>query len=283
MSDFLIRIKPSTEGEKLFQHMGKLALTDLSKNRLSQQKFIRLTGRTDHFGNYLEGSMISFAFKRLIKATQGIYHDVNSDREVCNIRLNRLLIDWFWWLDRDSISSLMRCTLRAFDASNKSIANGISTDIWGAAHIHKCCFCGDLLTAVGNSTFNDSKGNKASLEHVWPSSLGGDSNKDNLVPACFECNNKKGDLLTWEDGHIHNFIYKVDFNHSDFINDLPRIQRIMLQRRAVFTLANREKITLKQALLRVGPYGKLKVQDSLDTWDIFNTQNHSESLGENLW
>lgn len=283
MSDFITRIKPSTEGEKLFQYMGQLALTDLSKNRLSQQNFIRLTGRNDHFGNYLEGSMISFAFKRLIKATQGIFHDPNSDREVCNIRLKRLLLDWFWWLDRDSISSLMRFNLRAFDASNKSIANGIATDIWGTAHIHKCCFCGDLLTAFGNSTFYDSKRNKASLEHVWPSSLGGDSNKDNLVPACFECNRQKGDLLAWEDGHIHNFIYEVDFNRSDFINRLPIIQRILLQRRAVFTLANREKITLKQALVRVGPYGKLNVIDSNDTWDIFNTQNHSESLGESLW
>ena len=258
-------------------------MSDLSHNRLGQQDFVRLTGRGASFGTYLEGSAISFAFKRVMKATQGIIQDSNCDRDACNKRLKGILIEWFWWLNKDAISLLMRDSLRAVDASNRSISNGIAKDIWRSANIHRCCFCGDFLSTNGDSIFIDSKGNKATLEHVWPSSLGGDSNEENLVPACETCNKVKGDLFTWEEGHIHGFVYQVDFHRSDYVNRIPIPQRILLQRRAVLTLANREKITLKQALLRVGPYGDLKAIDSQDTWDFFNTQNHSKSLGEVLW
>jgi hypothetical protein len=33
----------------------------------------------------------------------------------------------------------------------------------------------------------------------------------------------------------------------------------------------------------VGPYGAITALDANDTWDIFNTQNHFDSLGELLW
>jgi hypothetical protein len=129
----------------------------------------------------------------------------------------------------------------------------------------------------------DVQGNKATLEHVWPSSLGGDSITDNLVPACANCNVKKGDLVTWEQGSVHEFIYPIDFHLSDDFPRLPLVQKILLQRRAVVMLAQREQISLKKALLRVGPFGDLKPLNSDDTWDIFNTQNHLDSLGEVLW
>jgi hypothetical protein len=129
----------------------------------------------------------------------------------------------------------------------------------------------------------DVQGNKATLEHVWPSSLGGDSITDNLVPACANCNAKKGDLVTWEQGSVHEFIYPINFHLSDYLPRLPLVQKILLQRRAVVILAQREKISLKKALVRVGPFGDLKPLNPDDTWDIFNTQNHLDSLGEVLW
>jgi hypothetical protein len=70
---------------------------------------------------------------------------------------------------------------------------------------------------------------------------------------------------------------------SDDFPRLPLVQKILLQRRAVVMLAQREQISLKKALLRVGPFGDLKPLNSDDTWDIFNTQNHLDSLGEVLW
>ena len=283
MTDSFTQIKPSTAGERLFQRIGTYGLKDLAPNRLGQQRFVRLTGRGVSFGSYLEGSMIAFTFKRVMKATHGIFRDKSSDPAVCNARLTAILRDWFGWLDKEALAVLVRDAVRAEGASNHPIPKRLETDIWHTRRVHKCCFCGKGLTADTHSVVRDVDGTKATLEHVWPTSLGGDSIAENLVPACGNCNKEKRDLFTWEQGSIHDFIYPIDFHLSEFLPRLPVTQRILLQRRAVITLAQRERITLKQALLRVGPYGDIKALDASDTWDFFNTQNHFDSLGELLW
>jgi hypothetical protein len=283
VTDSFNAIKPSTAGERLFQRIGTFALKDLSPNRLTQQKFVRLTGRGAKFGLYLEGSTVAFSFKRVMKATRGIFRDKNADSSVCNLRLAAILREWFDWLDKDSLAVLVRDALRAEDASDRPIPKSVETDIWHARRVHSCCFCGKVLTADANSVVKDAEGNKATLEHVWPASLGGDSIVENLVPACGDCNRQKKDLFTWEQGDIHDFIYPVDFHLSEFLLRVPIAQRILLQRRAVMILAQRDRLTLKQALVRVGAYGSIGALDSTDTWDIFNIQNHFDSVGELLW
>jgi len=283
VADFFSQIKASTAGERLFQRLGHYGLKDLRPSRLGEQKFVRLTGRGALFGTYLEGSMIAFAFKRIMKASHGIFRDKTVDRAICNARLTATLREWFGWLDKEDLAVLVRDAARAHDASDNPIPNSIETDIWYKRRIHKCCFCGKALTADSDSIVRDAQGSKATLEHVWPASLGGDSISNNLAPACGRCNNGKSDLFTWEQGNVHDFIYPIDFHLSDFLPRLPLAQKILLQRRAVVTLAQREKISLKQALLRVGPFGEMKPLNAHDTWDIFNTQNHLDSLGEVLW
>lgn len=283
MADFFSQVKASTAGERLFQRLVVHGMKDLRPSRLGEQKFVRLTGRGAPFGTYLEGSMIAFAFKRIMKASHGIFRDQAVDRAICNAKLSATLREWFGWLDREDLGVLVRDAVRAHDASDNPIPKSIETDIWHKRRIHKCCFCGTALTADADSIVRDTQGNKATLEHVWPSSLGGDSVPDNLAPACTRCNHAKSDLFTWEQGSVHDFIYPIDFHLSDYLARLPLTQKILLQRRAVVILAQREKISLKQALLRVGPFGDLKPLNADDTWDIFNTQNHLDSLGEVLW
>lgn len=283
VADFFSQVKASTAGERLYQRLLAHGMKDLRSSRLGEQKFVRLTGRGAPFGTYLEGSTIAFAFKRIMKASHGIFRDKTVDRAICNLRLSATLREWYGWLDKDDLGALVRDALRAHDASDKPITKSIETEIWHKRRIHKCCFCGTALTASSDSIVRDVQGKKATLEHVWPSSLGGDSVPDNLVPACADCNRVKSDLVTWEQGSVHEFIYPINFHLSDYFPRLPLAHKILLQRRAVVMLAQRDKISLKQALLRVGPYGEIKPLNADDTWDIFNTQNHLDSLGEFLW
>ena len=50
-----------------------------------------------------------------------------------------------------------------------------------------CYYCG---TKVGSKNLT--------MDHVVPLSRGGTSSRDNIVPACKECNNKKKYMLPWE-------------------------------------------------------------------------------------
>jgi hypothetical protein len=52
---------------------------------------------------------------------------------------------------------------------------------------HRCAYCGDDL------------GRLATLDHVYPKSKGGLTQRENLVPACFPCNIAKSDAQPFSD------------------------------------------------------------------------------------
>lgn len=205
------RIHAVTGGERLFQRLTTLGGKALLSSRLGQHPFVKLAGRGQQFGDYLEGAVYAFTFKRLMKATHGIFENPGKSAEAGNRELTRLLSQWFDWLTRDEIAILMRDALRAHAASNKAIAKGIKHDMFGPIRLLRCCFCGVELLSNDKGEFRDPSGNRATLEHVWPSSLGGDSIEKNLAPACHECNREKDDLFIWEQGLVHNFVTQLIF------------------------------------------------------------------------
>ncbi|MGJ7570893.1 HNH endonuclease [Variovorax sp. RB2P76] len=277
------RIQFVTDGERLFSDLNKIAQRDLRAAPFSEHPFPRVTGRPRSFGRYAEGSAVAFAFKRILKAAHGIFHDPSIDPTSGNKQLMRVIGDWFDWLDKAEVASLMRATLRAHDASSKPISKSVQALVFGVKRRCKCCFCGGLLERAEDEKFYDAAGKKATLEHVWPASLGGNSIGENLVPACYSCNQAKADVFTWEQANIHDFVYPINFQLSEFRQRVPLHQKIVLQRRAVMDLAIRDSLTLKKSLIAIGPFGDIEVLDSSDTWDFFNTQNHYENSGEHLW
>jgi len=277
------RIRVVTAGEHLFSRLVTYGEKTLLTGRISRQDLVKFSGRGEQFGEYLEGIVLAFAFKRIMKAATGIFQNGTVDVDVGNRRLNSLLKSWFDWLSKEELATLMRDAIRASEASYKKIPNGIKEEIFFSRSVHECCFCGVRMLPNSDGVFLDNRGEKATLEHIWPSSLGGDSVIENLVPACGACNTEKADIFVWEQGLVHDFIYPVDFHNSDFLPKVPIYERLLLQRRAVMFIAQRDKLTLKDALRRVGPYGAMAAIDQFDTWDFFNIQNHSENLGERLW
>ena len=283
MADPYTKIKPATAGEKLFQRLIRLADKDFDATRIRHLAGTRMSGRGEEFGDYLEGALLSFCFLRVMKAADGIYERDKVDISMANKRLFNLLSSWFDWIQKDVVGSLFRDALRAHQSSDKRIPRAVAKEVWHSRRVHMCGFCGERICSDTDGEFRDSQGIPGTLEHIWPSSLGGDSIADNLLPACGPCNNEKADLFAWEQRLVHDFVYPVNFESREFYEKFPRVEKILLQRRAVMQLAARDKLTLKDAMRRVGPYGRLEAIDVGDTWDFFNVQNHSESLGERLW
>jgi len=278
-----LRIRPSTAGERLFQRLIVLAETDFKPKRIRDLIGTRIAGRGDEFGDYLEGALLSFSFLRLMKAADGIYYDGNIDISAANKQLVDLMRSWFDWLEKDVVSALHRDVLRAYQSSHLKISRSIETEIWHSRRVHPCCFCGERIVSGADGIFRDGNGEKGTLEHIWPASLGGDSVVENLLPACALCNNNKADLFTWEQRLVHDFVYPVNFEVRDLYKTFPREEKILLQRRVVTKFAARYKITLKEAMCQVGPYERLEAIDSGDTWDFFNVKNHTDSVGDLLW
>lgn len=51
----------------------------------------------------------------------------------------------------------------------------------------KCCYCGCEMSEKRGFD------NSCTLEHVVPRSLGGPDSEENIVAACYACNNARGD------------------------------------------------------------------------------------------
>ena len=70
---------------------------------------------------------------------------------------------------------------------------------------HKCQYCG--------STRN------LTIDHIFPTSKGGDNSWENLVVACMPCNTRKGDKLLEETNLILETTPKKPFNKMLFSLD----------------------------------------------------------------
>lgn len=62
--------------------------------------------------------------------------------------------------------------------------------LWALAEAQnwRCCYCGVHMTADGPTSYH----RHATLEHVIPLARGGSDHPDNMVAACFWCNQERG-------------------------------------------------------------------------------------------
>ena len=93
-----------------------------------------------------------------------------------------------------------------------------------------CQYCGKSLTEK-----------EATVDHVYPKSLGGTWSWNNLVTCCPDCNQKKGNSLDWKPltkperphpilVYLHVIIPKLDFDtYSIWLNYMP----ISLKKKAI--------------------------------------------------
>lgn len=106
-----------------------------------------------------------------------------------------------------------------------------------------CCWCGCPTRRGG------ARGNKATVEHIWPEFLGGESRQANLVIACDNCNPSRQHAFNWAWFATQAVNEKMDANGA-----LPRqitislgLHRLLSAARGQTRLISRP-CTLKEAM-----------------------------------
>jgi hypothetical protein len=178
-------------------------------------------------------------------------------------------------IDRDSLNRLIRFALPAVSACRRTIPHGVGCQLrrWARAEHPVCYLCGN------NLNFDDENDDRAyTADHIWPSSFGGDSIIENLLPACHQCNGQhKRNFATWAMTNIQAII--LSMNPSD--NEFRRVQgmhRFALHHRRVQQLAIDDNLSLKEAYMRVGPSEELRSIDRNDVAHFFNLANHDATV-----
>lgn len=85
----------------------------------------------------------------------------------------------------------------------------------------RCCYCGVHMTLVSN----DSK--SVTLEHIVPTSKGGDDTYNNCVAACYECNAKRGTADFDENYNLINVRYTEPNPKAGLERKLKRAKKII--------------------------------------------------------
>ena len=109
-------------------------------------------------------------------------------------------------------------------------------------------------------------------EHVWPQSYGGNSEIENLLPACHSCNRHKANYPNWAMVDIQSMIHGLDPSQEE-LRRIPGSRRFSLISRQACQLADRKSMTLKEAFQEIGPGIEPYVLDSQDVADFFNISN----------
>lgn len=109
-----------------------------------------------------------------------------------------------------------------------------------------CYMCGVTLDRIEGSR------NRATVEHLWPLSLGGASIQGNLIAACEDCNTKRGHSVTWAWGPVQS----TDYRHKPGTN-LEIALRLSLASARLMDhasgLGKGRRLTLKEAALKSMP------------------------------
>lgn len=244
-------MKAVTEGERLFTLIRDRVLDEVGNGGLlsgSQcEALSNLSGSPD-FSAYIRGAVAIHALRRLMKYWRSEKESTANEATYIG-KVSRFITDEiFPELSKDRVSQLARYVIKASDSSNRTIPNRTRKNVVAEFGTLKCYLCSrDLYLNVA-----EQDGSFFTLEHIWPSSLGGDSVEENLLPACRECQRLKGDALSWEWIAVHDVVLPV-LPPIEALNAIPKRIRIARHFLLALQVCDREGFSWKEALLSIGP------------------------------
>lgn len=254
----------------MFQYILKEVVGFESINEIKKLSYFKYGGRLEQFSEYFLGAYIFNITGRCIKKARRIRGavDLESRHQPELMKFFRTQLEMASFSSDRNLEKLSILTFEAADNSGKKISKSTKRSVLGGSDVHDCYICGKRI--VDNS---DDSEIVLKYEHIWPSTYGGDSVEDNLLPSCLKCNEIKDDMLLWQDGHVHSFILRPDPSEREW-KSIKRREKIAKQRLRIFNMASAKKISLKEAAIEVGPFNvdpaALYVFDEDDSVDFFN-------------
>jgi hypothetical protein len=240
-----------TEGERLFRLVQNEVLNSIGNGHRTWNNLANLLDcdkESSNFSSYISGTLSVFSVRKLLRYWAD-EKKLIADESMYVARLKKHIKEnVFIGLTDDIASRLARACIAAEEASNKKITKSVRENVLAESTKHNCYLCDDELDfrALENEP------NMLTLEHLWPTSIGGDSIEENLLPACTKCQKITKDTMSWEWLNVHNLVLPTNPS-SEALKSVTQKQRFARHYLHVLTFCENEKINLKKAFLRIGP------------------------------
>jgi hypothetical protein len=245
-------MKPKTAGERLFLLLRDGVFDALGNKQANWANFGELIGRVggdEDFAAYVRGAMSAFAMRRLLRFWAS---EIGMTPDEANHvrRVSRFISeDLFTSLDTQLTAQVARAVVAAHVASSKAIPPGIRKLVVRDQNRLHCYLCRHPLDPAAGE---DSK-EFLTLEHLWPSSIGGDSVEANLLPACATCQKITKDTISWEWINVHNYVLPPQPSATALEKGVGPRARYARHYLEVVRLCDAERLTLKESFLKLGP------------------------------
>ena len=243
-------MKSVTAGEKLyFLIRDEVIHTIGDRNaRWSQAKsFFDALDDDSSFTSYVKGAVAVRATRQLTRFWSWKRESIVNQSQYIRILMAFLKEEMFLTTEPEVLRKVATATEEAFLASGRDPSSNLRKTVLGRGPTCKCYLCGKEL----NSASADAA-DHPTVEHIWPSSMGGDTIEENLLPACKGCQNLTKDTLSWEWVNIQNWVLPV-CPSVDALTAVDRRTRYARHFFEAMTRAETERKTLKEALISLGP------------------------------
>jgi hypothetical protein len=267
-----------TSGERLAalihdEHLNDSRLTGIATS-------LTITGRPEQYARYFrELAAVSVACRLVAYACGLSDHGndgkgMNDDNPIFKTRLTTYIREYLGVYDKAPFGKLYRHVIDGRRASLGDIPAGVKRSIQSAAKrkLEKCYMCGQAFTHD-----NPNSNAAITIDHIWPQCFGGESEEDNLLPACNSCNTcKKRNFATWSMVAIQSVAlgWNPQRNARVSLDGSVRFARHHL---AVWIEASNTRCSLKEAYRRIGPWTDVGLLDADNDGDFFNIQLVSSS------
>lgn len=247
-------MKSTTQGERLFMLIQDQVLGSIGNQHVcwsTISTWFEHAGETPEFSNYIRGAVSVHTVRRLLRYWED-EKKLTPDESAYVRKLKRFIKDEvFPSLDEDLTMKLARAVIAAENVSGKAISPTVRRGVLGAKKLHNCYLCSAEL----DSTIPEGQVKHLTLEHLWPTSIGGDSIEENLLPACVNCQNHTKDTMSWEWLNVHNLVLSASPSNSA-LTSITNKERVAKHFQYAIKIGREYDLTLKEAFLRIGPIKK---------------------------
>jgi hypothetical protein len=262
-----------TSGERLAAVIHDEHLSKAPWNALAGA--LGITGRAEFYARYFRELTAVAVACRLVAYAHGLSERGNDgeplshDDAIFLRKLRRYIGEFLGVHDTGPQGKLERQVIASVEAAKRGISKGTKNLIRNSARRQSamCYLCGQKLTfELENAPSH------ITIDHIWPRCFGGESEVDNLLPACLSCNtSKKKNFATWSMVAVHSLALGWNPKPSarDRIEGTIRFARHHL---VAWLNASENRCTLKESYLRIGPWNETTFSEPDDDADFFNLQ-----------
>lgn len=243
-------MKPVTPGEEMFLVIRDKILDAIGTGHLRWSAAGALWDDVmggQAFSQYFKGAVAVHALRRLLRFWAAERESTPNQAMYVNKVKHFIKSEVFIGLDDALTSRLARLVVSAEAASRSSVSRSTREAVFGGRALLNCYLCANPLDA----RVSQENPLYATVEHIWPQSVGGDSVERNLLPACHSCQDATKDTMSWEWFNVHNLVLPPAPSAAALGAITKKAKAAKHFMRAA-ELADEENLTMKDALLRLG-------------------------------